>query len=381
MHATETLKYLLIPLRGAALVLIVAFSLLLLLAAGGGLLGIPLVFLVVSWFFKYGFAVLDQVADGINEPPVLAYEMLHPANESRPLGLLIIVAVFYVGTEVLQPSLGREVVTVLRGAGLLLVPAIIMAQAAGSFVQSLNPLLLLQIVVRVPDSYALILAVLGGAWWLATMLVTWLPAAQLPFSIEIPLPEAVRIAVLMYAWLASFAMIGGVLYVRRLELGFEPTHSPEREAEKADRDRQREIDQLIDRIFAEWRGGAYGNAWRTIEAHLNGSPRPNDELRILFQRASQWPDGRLAHRLAQELIPHLLGSRRTGDALNIVRTQLQVNANFKPLQSGDTIKLIELARDAGDRRTARALLGGFDERYEDDTARRIAGQLARQLER
>lgn len=381
MHATETLKYLLIPLRGAALVLIVTFSLLLLLAAGGGLLGIPLVFLVVSWFFKYGFAVLDQVADGVNEPPVLAYEMLHPANESRPLGLLIIVAVFYVGTEVLQPSLGREVVTVLRGAGLLLVPAIIMAQAAGSFVQSLNPLLLLQIVVRVPDSYALILAVLGGAWWLATMLVTWLPAAQLPFSIEIPLPEAVRIAVLMYAWLASFAMIGGVLYVRRLELGFEPTHSPEREAEKADRDRQREIDQLIDRIFAEWRGGAYGNAWRTIEAHLNSSPRPNDELRILFQRASQWPDGRLAHRLAQELIPHLLGSRRTGDALNIVRTQLQANANFKPLQSGDTIKLIELARDAGDRRTARALLGGFDERYEDDTARRIAGQLARQLER
>lgn len=114
---------------------------------------------------------------------------------------------------------------------------------------------------------------------------------------------------------------------------------------------------------------------------MNSSPRPNDELRILFQRASQWPDGRLAHRLAQELIPHLLGSRRTGDALNIVRTQLQANANFKPLQSGDTIKLIELARDAGDRRTARALLGGFDERYEDDTARRIAGQLARQLER
>ncbi len=41
MHAMETLKYLLIPLRGAALVLIVVFSLLLLLAAEGGLLGVP----------------------------------------------------------------------------------------------------------------------------------------------------------------------------------------------------------------------------------------------------------------------------------------------------------------------------------------------------
>jgi hypothetical protein len=51
------------------------------------------------------------------------------------------------------------------------------------------------------------------------------------------------------------------------------------------------------------------------------------------------------------------------------------------LQGVDTIKLIELARDAGDRRLARMLLAGFDERYEDDLTRRIAGQLAQQLER
>jgi hypothetical protein len=129
MHAMETLKYLLIPLRGAALVLIVTFSFLLLIAAHGGLLGLPLALLVVSWFFKYGFVLLDQVADGVNEPPVLSYEMLNPANESRPLGLLFVVAVFYVGTEALRPSLGSDLVTVLRAVGLLLVPAIIMTQA------------------------------------------------------------------------------------------------------------------------------------------------------------------------------------------------------------------------------------------------------------
>jgi hypothetical protein len=341
----------------------------------------PLALLVISWFFKYGFALLDQLADGINEPPVLSYEMINPANESRPLGLLLIVVVFYLVTEALRPALGGQGVTVLRAGGLLLVPAIIMTQAASSFGESLNPAVLLRVVARVPDSYALILAVLAGSWLLATMLVTWLPEAELPLAIEIPLPESVRIGILMYAWLASFAMIGGVLYVRRLELGFEPSHSPERAAEKADRERQQEIDHLIDRIFAEWRGGAYGNAWRTIEKHLNDSLRPRDELRALFQRASQWPDQRLAHRLAQELIPQLLTARRTGDALNIVRAQLRADANFRPIASGDTIKLIELARDAGDRSTARALLNGFSERYEDDVAQRIAGQLARQLER
>ncbi|HEY0686514.1 MAG TPA: hypothetical protein VGD45_29515 [Steroidobacter sp.] len=381
MHAMETLKYLSIPLRGAALVLILSFSILLLLAAHGGLLGLPLALLVASWFFKYGFALLDQVADGVNEPPVLSYEMLNPANESRPLGLVVVVAVFYFLTDMLRFSLGAEAVTVLRAVGLLLVPAIIMTQAASGFAQSLNPLVLLQIVARVPGSYALILAVLAGAWWLATVLVTWLPGAELPLAIEIPLPEVVRIAVLMYAWLASFAMIGGVLYVRRQELGFEPSRSPERAAEKNKRERARQIDLLIDRIFAEWRGGAYGNAWRTIEKHLNDSPRPSDELRDLFERASQWPDPRLAHRLAQELIPQLLAARKTGDALHVVRKQLQVDDKFRPLQSSDTIKLVELARDGGDRRTARTLLSGFAERYEDDVARRIAVQLSQQLER
>lgn len=381
MHAMETLKYLLIPLRGAALVLIVSFSILLLLAAHGGLLGLPLALLVVSWFCKYGFALLDRVADGVNEPPVLSYEMINPANESRPLGLVLVVAIFHVGTDALRASFGDEAVTVLRAAGLLLVPAIIMTQAASGFVQSLNPLVLLQIIVRVPGSYALVLAVLAGAWWLATMLVIWLPATELPFSIDIPLPEAVRIGILMYAWLASFAMLGGVLYVCRHELGFEPSRSPERAAEKVQRERERQIDLLIDRIFAEWRGGAYGNAWRAIQTHLDNSPRPSDELKDLFERASLWPDPRLAYRLAQELIPRLLAARRTGDALNIARRQLQADDKFRPLEGSDTIKLIELARDAGDRRTARLLLTGFNDRYEDDVARRIAGQLAQQLDR
>jgi hypothetical protein len=381
MHAMETLKYLLIPLRSASIILIVLFSFLLLVAATGGLIGLPLAMIILSWFFKYGFAVLDQVADGKNEPPVLSYEMINPANESRPLGLMLIVGSFYLLTGMLQSWVGHDAVTVIRAIGLLLVPAIIMVQVLDGFMESLNPIKLLQIVIRVPDSYVLILALLAGAWWLANVLVVWLPAAELPLSIAIPFSDVFRIGILMYAWLASFAMIGGVLYVRREQLGFEPSHSPERSAAKAEKEREREIDRLIDRIFAEWRGGAYGNAWRTIEKHLAGSERPSDELQALFQRASQWPDHRLAHRLAQELIPHLLAARRTGDALKVARAQLKADVNFRPLKSEDTIKLIELARDGGDRHTARLLLAGFAERYEDDVARKVAGQLAQQLER
>lgn len=381
MQAMETLKFLLVPLRSSAPALIALFSVLFVIAAGGGLLGLPLVLLVTSWFFHYGYAVLDQVADGHAEPPVLAYEMVNPAHERRPLGLLLLVAVFYGATEVLDGSLGSEAIAILRMVGVLLVPAIILAQAGGSFLQSLNPLLWLQILTRMPGTYALILAVLGFFWMVGSALVRWLPAAELPMPVDIPLPDTLRIAVILYAWLASFAMMGGAVYVQRARLGFEPTRSPERDAEKARRERERELDRLIDRIFAEWRGGAHGNAWRTIQAHLQQSPRPGDELRDLFERASQWPDGRLAHRLAQEMLPQLLMAKRTGDALSIVRSQLRADANFRPLASSDAIRLIELARDAGDRQTARSLLAGFAAHYPDETDRRIAEQLTRKLER
>ena len=165
---------------------------LLLIAASGGLLGLPLALLTISWFFKYGFALLDHVADGVIEPPVLSYEMVNPVNESRPLGLLLVVFAYAALTEIVGYSLGAQVTAALRALGLLLLPAIIMTQAAGGFWQSLNPIVLLQIVVRVPGSYALILVVLAGFWWLASRLVGWLPAAELPFAVHIPLPESVR---------------------------------------------------------------------------------------------------------------------------------------------------------------------------------------------
>ncbi len=125
--------------------------------------------------------------------------------------------------------------------------------------------------------------------------------------------DVLHVAILMYAWLASFAMIGGVLYVRRAELWLS-SHRIHRNARRRKKSVSVSvsIDLLIDRIFAEWRGGAYGNAWRTIEKPLSSSPRPGDELQILFQRASQWPDQRLASSFGTRADPALAGcARRT----------------------------------------------------------------------
>jgi hypothetical protein len=107
---------------------------------------------------------------------------------------------------------------------------------------------------------------------------------------------------------------------------------------------------------------------------------PLAELRWLYQRASQWPDGRLAERLARELLPRLLALRSTGEALDLVRERLKKDARFRPAGSADLLTLVHLARAAGDRATARLLLQDFSKLYPGDPAQSVVDRLNTQLQ-
>ena len=380
MPILTTLRYLLMPLRGPSLLLIVIFSLLLLLAASGGILGLPLAFLVVSWFFKYAFALLDDICDGRKEPPVLSYEMVNPFNEQRPLALALVMTAFYFATGYAEALIGSGAVTVLRLAGLLILPAIVAIQAVTSGVlPSLDPRAHVRLIAQLRGSYVLILICVALFWMIGRGLLALSAAGELPRAIDIPLPQGLRLALLMYAWLAVFALIGGVMFESRHELGLEPSHSPEREQHRAQTELSHTRDQFMQGVFAEWRGGAFGNAWRTIETHLQQSADRPGDLRWMFDRAAQWSDPRLATRLAQELVPPLLASRRSGEAVDVARSQMKRDPAFRPLQATHAIRLAELARDAGDRPTARALLQDFASRYPGDPAQKTAVELAQQL--
>ena len=196
------------------------------------------------------------------------------------------------------------------------------------------------------------------------------------------LPLVLRVALLMYAWLAMFSLIGGVLYERRLDIGLEDVHTPEHwdAGDDDDAPDERTRDREIDRIYAEWRGGAHANAWQTVLGLVSNSSDPIAELRWLHQRAAQWPDGRLADRLARELLPRLLAKRSTGEALDLVRERLRKDARFRPASSADLLTLVQLARTAGDRPTARLLLQDFSKLYPGDPAQAMVDRLNTQLQ-
>jgi hypothetical protein len=376
MSAAAILRYLAIPLRMAPLLLIGTFSVLLVVAVKAGLFGLALGLILLSWFTKYAFVLMDQLAEGVTEPPVLSIEMVNPVSEQRPMVMLLLTIGLFYSSNAAGYWIGKPGALVLMIAVAAILPAIVAVQGAtGMVVQSLNPRRVFGLIWRLRGDYVLILGFIA--------LVGLFFAVVLESSFGDALPLVLRIALLMYAWLAVFSLIGGVLFERRFDIGLDDVHTPEHLDTGDDDDDapdERARDKEIDRIYAEWRGGAHANAWKTVLALVSQSKDEIAELRWLYQRASQWPDGRLAERLARELLPRLLAKRNTGEALDVVRERLRKNGQFRPAGSADLLALVHLSRAAGDRATARLLLQDFSKLYPGDPAQPVVDRLNTQLQ-
>jgi hypothetical protein len=185
----------------------------------------------------------------------------------------------------------------------------------------------------------------------------------------------------MYLWLAMFACIGGTIFERRRELAIDPAGSPERAAARIDAEVERQRDKTMERIFAELRGGALGNAGATVRKIIEQSSQPIEECRWLYVRATLLADQRLANYLAQLSIPRLLSARATGEALKMTRDRLSVAPDFRPQTAEHLLRLAELARDAGYRAMARSLLVDFNRFYPNDALESIAARLQAELTR
>jgi hypothetical protein len=372
MQVAEPLRALMLPLRPAPLLLVAIFSVLIVLSLQAGLFGLAALLILSSWFFKYGFVLLDHAAQGRPGAPVLSIEDANPLGEMRPLAYGLLVGGFYVGTGLLGAVAGGAATEALRLLGLAALPAILATHTiTGSLTAALRPGAVVEMTRRLGAAYLLVMLVALGCWLLGLALVTdgsalWLVA---------------RIALLMLLWLELFAVLGAVIHQRRFEVGFEPEHSPERRRARDDRERDRDRDRFIDRVFAEYRSGAAANALQTVRARAAASPAPLEEYLWMYDRVAAFPGARLGNAVAQDLLPLLLDARRTGDALRIARQRLGADASFRPSTAEQTVRLAELARAGGDRALARGLIEDFEQRFPRDPAASRAQRLAEELGR
>lgn len=163
MSGGELIRYLVLPLRLGSLMLIITFSILLTLAAYAGLFGIPLALILVSWASKYGFVLLDHLADGATQPPALSLEMVNPADEQRPLLFLFLVIVLFSLAGLAEHWFGRGAYVATAAGVAIFLPSVIAVQGAtGSFMQALDPRIFIGLILRLRGDYLLILACIAA---------------------------------------------------------------------------------------------------------------------------------------------------------------------------------------------------------------------------
>jgi hypothetical protein len=343
------LRHVLVILKPAPLLLVATFTGGLGLAFRAGLFGIPILVILVSWFFKYCFLLLDAVVAGAEEPPVLSLEAVNPLSEQRPLAQAFLIvcgaALAHWTGSIAGPFAPPIVGAVLIGA---LPASIAVLGITSSPIKAASPRALLQLARGLGRDYV----------WLT--LALFFGAAILYGSVRLA-PPAATFVLAQLTLLASFALIGGAVLENRHSLGLDTLTRAERLAARQRRERDGERGAMLDRSYAQLRLGRSLDAWQEIERWIAthsdaqvvggagaGVEDPLGEYGILLEATSKWDDPRIADRLARDLLSQLLARGDNGRALEVAERRLVSNPAFAPAPA-DAVRLTELAGYAGKR--------------------------------
>ena len=313
--------------------LIGVFSLLFSFFDFAGFYGLFAKLFVQIWVVKYCYVLIEHIADGAHDPPVMSTDMLSPFEVRPWVQLGIVIA----GTFICM-RIGGNAGFVLGAIMLVMLPASIAVLGVGEpFYQAVNPLMLFRLVRGLGPYYLLILV-------------------SIPVYIGILLALS-RFGVWSLFWYAAFlicqisffSLIGGCLYLRRRQLGMEPSRSPERTAAREEAERTKVRAHMLDDVFQQARIGKHVEATRPLAEWfrtLDGETAARDAQFIAAQ-AIGWNMPAGLNTIGSTLIRHLLRAGRP-DAALLVFERLRQNAPTLTLDSPDDLRmLIEFAEGAG----------------------------------
>lgn len=352
------------PFRGGALAAAVVFSVLLLLAAKAGLFGLWLMVVLGYGYLSYCFHLLEAVATGRPEPPVLAIDMMNPAGDWRPLALAVIASVYLgiwslAGAHLppgLAAAVGLVMIAMLPGAAVVLA-------LEGSLARTLNPLVLL-----------------GAAWslglhYLAALLAAGLDGLVVGTLVATNQSALLWIFLLLMGVSLVASILGGGLYWRRTALNVPTVSSPERTRAVEERERRKRLSQFLDEVYREVRGDERQRAYQMLRDYLAKSKPGLQGWQEIFESVCGWHDPPLIRLVGQDYLLHMLQAGETSRAVDVVGQCLSIYPDFRPRDGADALRLARLARLAGRHAVARALLRDFDHNYPGHPGSEMARNL------
>lgn len=340
-------RYLLMPFHAVPLILVAVFAVLGSYCIAGKVIGIPGDIILLSWFFKYLYVLLDAVVAGQEELPVLSVEMLNPVDEKRPLLQAIIVSLGFIASWWVYHNVG-PVSGLLLGALLLAaLPAnIALLSISDSWLHSLSPLAIGRVMMGLRMRYVgVVVVTLGGA---ALVVVE-------AFTVNSVL---LSLALAQLLFIAIFCYIGGAVFESRVDLQLETRTFGERVAERDDRHHNDERAAVLDRTYALLRLKRRSEAWANLESWMRRhcpESHPFTEYHALLVATCVWDDPVIGDKVCNEYLGKLLASGETGLALEALDIRLASNPRFYPAHPAYAARLGQLAAVAGRKALQRQL--------------------------
>lgn len=329
----DYLRVLLVPFQATTLILVAVFSLLFSVFDLAGFYGVIASLLIQVWVLKYCYVLIEHLAEGAMEPPVMSSDMLSPF-ETRPWLQLALVVL----GATLCLAIGGAAGAVLGVLLLALLPASIAVLGFGEpFYEAVNPVTLLRVVRGL------------GPLYLALLVAMVVYAAIGVFVVDSGVWRIGVHAVHLLCELSFFSLIGGCMYLRRRQLGYEPIHSPERTAQKEENERIKLRARMVDEVFQLARVGRQVDATAPLANWLRDldAERACRDSYYIAEQMLRWGNPAALNTIGSTLIRHLLRFGRPDAALAVFERLRSTTAEFTMDSAADLRTLAEFAESLG----------------------------------
>jgi pentatricopeptide repeat protein len=307
----------------------------------GGLWSLIAALLLNIWVLKYCYVLIEQIADGATEPPVMDIEMLSPF-ESRPWQQAALLG----AGVTLCYKLHGDARWVAAISMLLVFPASAALLGMGDNVfQAMNPLKWFRVIRGLGLMYVMLLAVLA----LSGVLI-WLVLSR-------DAPLIVTVFTGLFCEVAFFGLIGAGIWIRRRPLEFEPSRSPERTAARAEAERMKERARMLDEMFQNSRMGKHVDATAPLARwlrDLDADYAIRDSLYVAEQ-SLKWQLPLALNPIGSTLIRHLMRYGRPDAALSVFEMYRRRSPQFTMDSAPDLRALADYAESVGRQELAQAM--------------------------
>ena len=332
----------LIPLKGAGVVVLLAFSALAAVLS-------PIFFQIMLLFavIKYGMEILQHTAKGQLEAPELSFKVLNENYQLpfKQLGLFLLpIILFYQADSFIAFIIVSNIIIFY----LFALPASVMTLAyTHSFFSAINPFTLTSLIGRIGWTYGILyvfLLFLNGGASVAYYFLFDDSTASVFFEILFQ----------MYFTWVMYAMMGYVLYQYHEEIGYDlPADKVKFDEHGVD---LTDFNQLVE-------DENYQVAQAVLRDIILQNP-DNLDLRKKFHKLVKMSgDDEQLTAAAIATIGRLIDSKQLVDAVNIYLDCLKVDAGFRPESPVEYLPLVEEMRRMRLYKQAVELSSGFHQRY------------------